>query len=64
MMTFGSLTYRNISQIRALSQQNVDRQLTRMTLFQIIMVVICIFPYSINSAYTLITENMVKDANR
>ena len=64
MVTFGCLTYRNIRQTRVLAQQNVDRQLARMTLFQVIFVVVCLLPYSINSAYTLITENMIKGSSQ
>jgi len=61
---FGYLTYRNIHQTRVLVEQNINRQLTRMTLFQVIFVVICLTPYSINSTYGFITEKVVKDANQ
>ena len=61
---FGSLTYRNIRQIQVLARNNADRQLTRMTLFQIALVVVCLLLYSIYTAYILITEKMVKDAKQ
>ena len=64
MGIFGSLTYRNIRQTRVLIEQNVDRQLVRMTLFQVMLVGICLGPYSINSVYTLTTEKLDKSTNR
>jgi hypothetical protein len=63
MLVFGYLTYRNIH-LTTLVVKKADRQLTRMILIQVILVVICITPYGINSAYTLITENVIKDENR
>ncbi len=64
MGVFGCLTYRNICQTRVLAEQQADRQLTRMTLFEVILVFTCLIPYSINSVYNLITENIIKDANQ
>lgn len=64
MIVFGCLTYRNIRQTPVLAEHNADRQLTRMTFFQVIFVIICLTPYSINSAYTLITEKVAKDTNQ
>jgi hypothetical protein len=64
MVTFGYLTYRNIHSIRDLVTQQADRQLTEMILIQVILVVICIVPYSIYFAYSIITSGVSKDANR
>jgi len=64
MGAFGCLTYRNIRQTRVLAQQQADRQLIRMTLFQVILVFICLIPYSINIAYNLITDTVIEDANQ
>jgi hypothetical protein len=64
MIIFGYLTYRNIHQTRVLAEQQADRQVTKMVLIQVILVVICIVPYGINNAYGLITANVPKDANR
>jgi hypothetical protein len=61
---FGYLTYRNIRQTRVLAEQNANRQLTRMTLFQVVFVAICLIPYSINSVYGYATEKFVKDSNQ
>ena len=64
MSVFGCLTYHNIRQTRVLLQQQADRQLVRMTLFQVIFVIICFLPYGVFSAYNLITEKVIKDANQ
>jgi hypothetical protein len=64
MVLFGYLVYRNIHLTRVLAEQQADRQLTRMILIQILLVVICIVPYSINIAYGLITSGVSKDTNR
>ncbi|CAF1168596.1 unnamed protein product [Rotaria sordida] len=64
MVVFGYLTYRNIHLRRALAEQQADRQVTRMTLIQVILVVICIVPYGINIAYNVATSGISKDANR
>ena len=64
MITFGYLTYRNIHSITALVTEQVDRQLTEMILIQVLLVVVCILPYGINNAYTLITSGIKKDTNR
>jgi hypothetical protein len=63
-LIFGYLTYRNIHLTRVLAEQQADRQLVRMTLIQVVLVVICITPYGVNSAYSLITSGVSKDANR
>ncbi|CAF1420662.1 unnamed protein product [Adineta ricciae] len=64
MVTFGYLTYRNIHLTRALVRQYADRQLVRMVLFQIILVIISFFPYGIYSVYSLVTTGLTKDSYR
>ncbi|UJR11668.1 hypothetical protein I4U23_015849 [Adineta vaga] len=64
MVIFGYLTYRNIHMTRGLVRQYADRQLVRMTLFQVILVVFSFFPYGTYSAYSLVTAGMTKDGNR
>jgi hypothetical protein len=63
MVVFGYLTYRNIHLTRVLAEQQADRQLTRMILIQVALV-ICLAPYGINNAYNVITASVSKDANR
>ncbi|CAF1339837.1 unnamed protein product [Adineta ricciae] len=58
MIICGYLTYRNIHFIRA----SVDRQLVKMTLYQVLLVFITITPYGITTSYILITSSMKKDA--
>ncbi|CAF1199179.1 unnamed protein product [Adineta steineri] len=64
MILFGYLTIRNIHLTRVLVQQQIDRQLIKMTLFQVILIAVFITPYSINVVYILITNGMIKDTNR
>ncbi|CAF3758337.1 unnamed protein product [Rotaria sp. Silwood1] len=64
MVIFGYLAYRNIHSTRALAEQQADRQLTQMILYQVILVVISIVPYGIAFAYNVITSRISKDANR
>jgi hypothetical protein len=64
MAVFGYLTYRNIRLTRVLARQQADRQLTRMILIQLALVVICLVPYGINYTYYLITSNVSKSENR
>ncbi|CAF0900644.1 unnamed protein product [Adineta steineri] len=64
MVLFGYLTYRNIRLTKGLVKQYADRQLVKMTLFQVVLVVISFFPYGIYSTYNLITSGMTKDADR
>jgi len=64
MVLFGYLAYRNIHLTRALAEQQADRQLTRMILIQVLLVVICLVPYGINNAYGLITSGISKNTNR
>ncbi|CAF3898942.1 unnamed protein product, partial [Adineta steineri] len=62
--TFGYLTYRNIRRTVALAEQHADRQLVKMVLIQVALVVICIAPVGIYNAYSLITYGVVKSPNR
>ena len=64
MIIFGYLTYRNIRQTRALAAQHADRQSAKMVFIQVLLLIICIVPYGINNAYSLITSNVTKDTNR
>jgi hypothetical protein len=64
MVALGCLAYRNIRQTRALVRQHADRQLTKMTFIQVILVIICVVPFGMNNAYGLITSNISKDGNR
>ncbi|CAF0795314.1 unnamed protein product [Adineta steineri] len=64
MALFGYLAYRNIQLTRALSEQQADRQLVKMTLIQVVLVAVCIGPSGINNAYGLITSGVSKGTNR
>ncbi|CAF3926387.1 unnamed protein product [Adineta steineri] len=64
MVVFGYLTYHNIHSTRFLAEQQADRQLAQMVLMEVVLVVISISPYSINTLYNLITSGIVKDTNR
>jgi uncharacterized membrane protein len=64
MAVFGYLTYTNIHLTRVLAEQQADRQLVRMTLIQVLLVVICITPYGIYNGYSLITSGVSKSTNR
>jgi hypothetical protein len=64
MVVFGWLTYRNVHQITILAEQNTDRQMVRMNLTQVGLLVISLLPYGIYSTYLLITESVTKDINR
>jgi hypothetical protein len=61
---FAYLAYRNIHLTRALAEQGADRQLLRMALIQVVLIVISAVPYGINTVYGLITSGVSKDANR
>ncbi|CAF1525327.1 unnamed protein product [Adineta ricciae] len=61
---FGYLTYRNIHSIRALVNQHIDRQILRMTIFQAVLVNVCLLPYAAIVTYNNITENEMKDTSR
>ncbi len=56
--------YRHILLIRALIEQQADRQATKMALMQVVIVVISMIPGGIYNIYRLITANVSKDINR
>ena len=64
MVVFGCLTYRNMRQIKTLTGQNDDCQLTQMVLIQVIVIVICFIPRDNHYPYSLITSASVKNADR
>jgi hypothetical protein len=64
MVMFGYLTYRNIHLTRGLAEQQADRQLVRMVLIQVLLVVVSILPYGIYSAYSLVTSGMTKGTDQ
>ena len=64
MFIFGCLTYRNIRQIKGLLRQYADRQLVKMTLIQLILVLISMIPFGINNSYNLITNGMIKQLDQ
>jgi hypothetical protein len=64
MVIFGYLTYHNMHSRRVLAEQQADRQLVKMTLIQVALDVICVAPYGILIAYSLITSGVSKDTNR
>ncbi|CAF1433271.1 unnamed protein product [Adineta ricciae] len=63
-LLFGYLTYRNIHSVRALAEQHADQHIVRMTLFQVVLVNVCLIPYGIIVTYSYITKNQMKDASR
>jgi hypothetical protein len=64
MIIFGWLTYRNIRQTRVLAELQADRQLIRMTLTHVVLVVISLLPYGIYNTYSLVTNTTIKDSDR
>jgi hypothetical protein len=50
MFVFEGLTYRNIHLTRTLTEQQADYQVTKMTIMQVVLVVISITPFGIISA--------------
>ncbi|UJR12698.1 hypothetical protein I4U23_016872 [Adineta vaga] len=63
-LLFGYLTYRNIHSIQALASEHADRQVARMTLFQVVLVNVCLIPYGIIVSYIYVTQNQTKDSTR
>jgi hypothetical protein len=61
---FGYLTYRNIRLIRVLAEGQAARQLAKMTLIQIVFVIISGVPYVILNIYNMITTEVSKDVDR
>jgi hypothetical protein len=64
MAAFGWLAYQNIRQTIVLAQEHADRQLLKMTLIQVIVVVFSITPYGIMNTYNLITSGVIKSIDR
>jgi hypothetical protein len=64
MIIFGWLTYLNIRQTRVLAEQQADRQLIRMTLTHVALVVISLLPWGIYNTYSLITQTTIKSSDR
>ncbi len=64
MSVFGCLTYRNIRQTIVLVGQHADRQLVRMTLTHIVLVLISVVPFGIYDTYIVITSGIVKNYDR
>ncbi|CAF1368267.1 unnamed protein product [Rotaria sp. Silwood1] len=57
---FGYLTYRNIRQTTVLAGQQADRQLVKMVLLQIILIIISNTPLGGLYTYILITTGVIK----
>ncbi|CAF1301117.1 unnamed protein product [Adineta ricciae] len=64
MILFGYLAYRSIHQGIVLSKQQVDRQLTRITFVQVLLVAVSMTPYGIFNVYMMTTKDYSKDAYR
>ncbi|UJR10907.1 hypothetical protein I4U23_015094 [Adineta vaga] len=64
VVLFGYCTFRNISQSIVLVEQRADRQVTQMTLIQVLLIMISVIPSGISSAYMSITSDSVKSADR
>ncbi|CAF1608208.1 unnamed protein product [Adineta ricciae] len=61
---FGYLTYRNIHSRRILAERQVDLQVVKMTLIQIILIAISISPYGIYNAYLVASSQFVKNTDQ
>ena len=64
MIIFGYLTYRNIRRTTVLAEQQADRQLIKMILMQVVLVLISNIPLAALNTYTLITSGIVKNEDR
>ncbi|CAF0853150.1 unnamed protein product [Adineta steineri] len=64
MLIFGGLTYRNMCLSKALVEQHADRQLTKMIIIQVILVIISMTPFGILEIYTLITSKSIKSTDQ
>jgi hypothetical protein len=64
MVIFGYLTYRNIRRTIVLAEQQADRQLVRMILIQVALVVFSMTPFGVYIIYYLITAEVVKGPNQ
>ncbi|CAF1569647.1 unnamed protein product [Adineta ricciae] len=61
---FGYFTFRNIRQSTVLVEQRADRQIAKMTLLQVLLIIVSVTPTGVFSAYMSITDNIIKDAQR
>ena len=64
LLVFGYLTYRNIRLTRVLVEQQAVRQLAKMTLIQVALVIFSVVPYINLNMYNMITAGVVKDVDR
>jgi len=64
IILFGYLTYLNIQLTRRLIERHADRQATKMTLIQAMLVVISMSPSGIYDTYIYITATVVKNVDR
>jgi hypothetical protein len=64
LVTFGWLAYRNLQRTTVLAEQGAQRQLTKMICVQVILIVISLTPYGLNSLYSWCTSNISKSPNR
>ncbi|CAF1053564.1 unnamed protein product [Adineta ricciae] len=64
LLIFGSLTYRNIRRTINLSERRADRQLLKMTVLQIILLVCSTGPLGVYWLYSLIVSGIIKDQDR
>jgi hypothetical protein len=64
MSIFGCLTYRNLRRTIVLREQQANRQLVKMILPQVILVLISATPYMINGLYNAVTNGIIKSPDR
>lgn len=64
MIIFGYLSYNNIRRTIVLLEQRADRQLVRMILIQLVLVVVSMVPFGTYTIYGLITAKLPKDVNQ
>lgn len=64
LAVFGCLTYGNLRQTIVLAGEYADRQLARTVLIQIVMIIISMTPYGVNSMYRLTTSGINKNLDR
>ncbi|CAF3362695.1 unnamed protein product, partial [Rotaria sp. Silwood2] len=64
MMTLGILAYRSINKTGFLVHRHAGRQFTTIVFIQILLTLIGISPYDINSVYAIIMKNIQKYADR
>ncbi|CAF3369531.1 unnamed protein product [Rotaria sp. Silwood2] len=64
MMIFGILAYRNIRKTTALARLHADRHLLLIVFTQVLLTFVGLIPYTVYSAYALITINMHKNVDQ